>query len=87
MRDDGKIDLCLQKPGHEKVEEVSERIVETLKARGGAISVTDNTAPEIIYRLFGVSKKTFKKAIGVLYKKRRILIESNGVRLIKKDGT
>jgi len=85
MRDDGKIDLCLQKPGYEKVDEVSEKIVDTLKARGGVISVTDKSAPEIIYGLFGVSKKTFKKAIGALYKKRLILIESNGIRLIKKD--
>jgi len=84
VRDDGKIDLCLQKPGYEKVDEVSEKIIDTLKARGGFVSVTDNSAPEIIYGLFGVSKKTFKKAIGALYKKRRILIESDGIRLIKK---
>ena len=84
VRDDGKIDLCLQRPGHEKVDEVSEKIVDKLKAQGGFISVTDKSAPEIIYGLFGVSKKTFKKAIGALYKKRLILIESNGIRLIKK---
>ena len=84
VRDDGKIDLCLQKPGYEKVDEVSKKIVDTLKARGGFISVTDKSAPEIIYGLFGVSKKTFKKAIGALYKRRAILIESNGIRLIKK---
>jgi uncharacterized protein len=84
VRDDGKIDLCLQKPGHEKVDEVSKKIVDKLKAQGGFISVTDRSAPEIIYGLFGVSKKTFKKAIGSLYKKRLILIESKGIRLIKK---
>jgi len=84
VRDDGKIDLCLQKPGYEKVDEVSEKIVATLKARGGFISVTDKSAPEIIYGLFGVSKKTFKKAIGALYRRRLILIESNGIQLIKK---
>jgi predicted RNA-binding protein (virulence factor B family) len=83
VRDDGKIDLCLQKPGPEKVDEVSGRIIDKLKARGGFISVTDYSSPEIIYRLFGVSKKTYKKAIGALYKKRRILIESNGIRLVK----
>lgn len=86
VREDGKIDLCLQKPGHEKVEEVSERIIDILKARGGFIYVTDKSAPETIYGMFGVSKKTFKKAIGALYKKRLILIESNGIRLIKKGG-
>jgi hypothetical protein len=84
VRDDGKIDLCLQKTGYEKVDEVSEKIVDALKARGEFISVTDKSAPEIIYGLFGVSKKTFKKAIGALYKRRLILIESNGIRLIKK---
>jgi uncharacterized protein len=84
VRDDGKIDLCLQKPGHEKVDEVSKKIVDKLKTQGGFISITDRSAPEIIYGLFGVSKKTFKKAIGTLYKKRLILIESSGIRLIKK---
>jgi len=84
VRDDGKIDLCLQKPGYEKVDEVSGKIVDTLKARGGFISVTDTSAPEVVYGLFGVSKKTFKKAIGALYKRRVILIESKGIRLIKK---
>jgi predicted RNA-binding protein (virulence factor B family) len=86
VRDDGKIDLCLQKPGHEKIDEVSETIVDKLKAQEGFIPVTDKSAPEMIYGLFGVSKKTFKKAIGALYKKRLILIESNGIRLIKKGG-
>jgi len=70
VRDDGKIDLCLQKPGHEKVDEVSEKIIDKLRAAGGFVSVTDKSPPEIIYSLFGVSKKTYKKAIGALYRKR-----------------
>ena len=45
----------------------------------------DKSPPEVIYGLFGASKKTFKKAIGSLYKKRRILIESAGIRLANKD--
>ena len=84
VRDDGKIDLCLQKPGPEKVDKVSGKIIDKLTAQGGFISVGDNSPPELIYRLFGVSKKTFKKAIGALYRRRLILIESNGIRLIKK---
>ncbi len=85
VRDDGKIDVCLQKPGPEKVDEVSERIMEKLKSAGGFISVSDKTPPEIIYGLFGVSKKTFKKAAGALYKKRLILIEDQGIRLAGKS--
>ncbi len=87
VRDDGKIDLCLQKPGTEKVDKASEKIIESLRAHGGFISIGDDSPPELVYRLFGVSKKTFKKAIGTLYKKRLILIERKGLRLIKKgDG-
>jgi predicted RNA-binding protein (virulence factor B family) len=83
LRDDGKIDLCLQKPGHEKVDKVSEKIIDKLKVAGGFVSVTDKSPPEIIYGLFGVSKKTYKKAIGSLYKKRLIIIENEGIKLIK----
>jgi len=86
VRDDGKIDLCLQKPGHEKVADMSDKIIETLKTEGGFISITDNSPPEIVYRMFGVSKKTYKKAVGALYKKRLINIESNGIRLIDNTG-
>ena len=84
VRDDGKIDLCLQKPGYEKIDAVSENIIGKLKAAGGFVSVTDKSPPEIIYSLFGVSKKTYKKAIGSLYKKRLILIEKEGIKLIKR---
>jgi len=84
VRDDGKIDLCLQKPGYENIDGVSEKIMDKLKAKSGFIPVTDKSSPEVIYSLFGVSKKTYKKAIGALYKKRLINIESNGITLIKK---
>lgn len=86
LRDDGKVDLCLQKPGAEKVDDVSEKIIDKLKAQGGFIALDDKSPPEVIYHLFGASKKTYKKAIGALYKKRLILIESAGIRLAKKDG-
>lgn len=86
VRGDGKIDLCLQKPGPEKVDDVAEKIIDKLKAQGGFMAVDDKSAPEVIYRLFGASKKTYKKAIGALYKKRLILIESAGIRLARKGG-
>jgi predicted RNA-binding protein (virulence factor B family) len=85
VRDDGKIDLCLQKPGYETIDGVSEKIMDKLKAKGGFLPATDKSSPEIIYSLFGVSKKTYKKAIGALYKKRLITIESKGITLIKKS--
>lgn len=82
VRDDGKIDLSLQKPGYEKVDDLSGRIIHTLREQRGFISVTDKSSPEVIYELFGVSKKTYKKAIGALYKKRIIALEEDGIRLI-----
>ena len=84
VRDDNKIDLCLQKPGYEKVGDVTETILNVLKKKGGSLPVTDKSSPEIIYKLFGVSKKTYKKAIGAIYRKRLITIENNGIKLISK---
>jgi predicted RNA-binding protein (virulence factor B family) len=83
VRGDGKIDLCLQRPGREKVDEVAGRILDALKDHGGFIPLTDRSAPGIIYGTFGASKKTYKKAIGALYKKRLIHIGSNGIKLLK----
>lgn len=84
IRDDGKIDLCLQKAGHERTDEVSLRILEALRKQGGFIYVTDKSLPKVINTLFGCSKKTYKKAIGGLYKKRLITIEDKGIRLCEK---
>ncbi|HNX52435.1 MAG TPA: S1-like domain-containing RNA-binding protein [Pontiellaceae bacterium] len=83
VRGDGKIDLCLQKPGFEKVTELTDVILNYIKAQGGFMPVTDKSPPEEIYRLFGVSKKTYKQAIGALYKKRLITFEEKGTRLAK----
>lgn len=84
VREDGKIDLSLQKPGPEKVHDLSETILERLRLRGGSLSITDQSPPELIYRLFGASKKTFKKAVGGLYKRRLIAIEAKGIKLVEK---
>jgi predicted RNA-binding protein (virulence factor B family) len=82
VREDGKIDLCLQKPGYEKVTELTDVILRYIKDQGGFMPITDKNSPEEIYDLFGVSKKTYKKAIGALYKKRLIMIEKGGTRLV-----
>lgn len=81
LRDDGKIDLSLQKSGYEKVDDLTQRIIHILREQRGFIPVTDKSSPEIIYDLFGVSKKTYKKAVGALYKKRIITLEEDGIRL------
>lgn len=82
VRPDNKIDLTLYKRGYEKVDAVAQGILDMLKQHGGSMKVTDKSEAETIYRLFGISKKTFKKAIGALYKKRLILLEPESIRLI-----
>jgi len=83
VRDDDKIDLLLEKPGYEKVDAISQKILDELKQNRGFMAVSDNTSPEMINALFGISKKNFKKAIGSLYKKRMITFDSDGIRLAK----
>ena len=81
VREDKKIDLCLQRPGYKAIDGLSQKILGDLQKRGGFIAVTDKCRPKEIADLFGVSKKAFKKAIGNLYKKRLITIEKEGIRL------
>ncbi len=84
VRDDKKIDLCLQKPGYKAIDPLFRKIMGKLQQQGGFIAVTDKSPPKVIADLFGVSKKQFKRAIGNLYKKRLIILEKNGIRLREK---
>lgn len=83
VREDKKIDLTLHKPGKDKIDDLADSILAKLKDEGGFLAVTDKSNPELIYNIFGESKKTFKKAIGGLYKKRLISLEEKGIRLVE----
>ena len=82
IRTDGKIDLCLQKSGYEKISSFVDRIIAELQKNKGFLPLTDKSSPEEIYKAFKISKKNFKAAIGALYKKRFIALEDNGIRLL-----
>jgi predicted RNA-binding protein (virulence factor B family) len=86
VREDQKIDLRLQKSGYRKVDDLTETILKALKEKGGFLDVTDHSAPEKIHALFGASKKSFKMAVGALYRKRLIRIEEDGLRLSEENG-
>lgn len=79
VREDGKIDLILQKPGQGKVEDFSKTLLEHIREHGGRTTLNDKSPAEDIYETFGVSKKTFKKAVGDLYKKHLILLQEDGI--------
>lgn len=82
IRPDGKIDLTLQKIGYQKVLDETDPILEYLKTHNGEMNITDKSNPQLIYKTFGISKKSFKAAIGALYKKRLIKIEPEKILLI-----
>ena len=86
IREDGKIDLCLQKRTAKEKDDLSKKILDVLKEHGGTLDISDKTSPEKIYKLFGVSKKRYKSAIGALYKKRLIKIEDNAISLTPKQA-
>jgi len=85
LREDEKIDVCLQKGGFEKVDSLTDDIIHKLLENDGFMLINDKTSAEEIQEIFRCSKKTFKKALGALYKKKIILIEDGGIRLIQEN--
>lgn len=82
IRPDGKIDLSLRgQTGHKAAEDVAEKILALLKKEGGYLEINDKTSADLIHRLFGVSKKQYKIALGGLYKKRLVRVEDDGIYL------
>lgn len=81
IHDDGKLDVTLNKPGLARKDEAGEKILVRLQKAGGFLPVGDKSSPELIYSQFSMSKGTFKKAIGGLYKQGLITIENDGIRL------
>jgi predicted RNA-binding protein (virulence factor B family) len=81
LRDDGRIDLALQLSAHIARDELSETILKHLKDNNGISNLTDKSLPSDISNTFGVSKKTYKKALGLLYKNKKIKIEKHQITL------
>ena len=81
IREENKIDVELQKSGYENIEPNADKIVAKLKAHGGFLPLNDRSAPEDITQQLEMSKKTFKKAIGLLYKQQVIRLADDGIYL------
>ena len=82
VREDNKIDVVLQSPGYRSIEPNANFILDELKAAGGFMPLHDKSDPQDIKNELGMSKKSFKKAIGTLYKDKQILIKPDGIELI-----
>ncbi|WPR70903.1 S1-like domain-containing RNA-binding protein [Flavobacterium sp. NG2] len=86
IRPDNKIDVSLQIQGYENVEPNAEKILDELRASRGFLRLNDNSHPEDIKTVLKMSKKTFKKAIGALYREKRIEIKDDGIYLIEQQN-
>lgn len=83
IRTDNKLDISLQPLGYTNFNSKNSNLIyNALLENNGFIPVTDKSAPDEIYSRFGISKKAFKKAVGDLYKQRKITIEPNGLQLV-----
>ncbi len=77
-----RIDLSAGKPGYNRVEDETGKILRLLKENDGYLPYHDKSDPEEIYSFFGMSKKTFKMTTGNLYKQRKISFEKDGIKLL-----
>jgi len=77
-----KLDVVLGKPGYQRVETETEKIIRLLNEKKGTLPFNDKTSPEIIYSVFGMSKKTFKMALGNLYRQQKITFTDKGIELV-----
>lgn len=84
IRPDGKIDVSLQRQGYvNEIPQAGELLLAQLKKEDGFLPVNDKSSPEDIYSLLNMSKKNFKKTVGLLYKQKLITIEDSGIFLVK----
>ncbi|MRR35243.1 hypothetical protein EG829_11275 [bacterium] len=84
LREDGKLDVTLRKVGAEAVSDARDAILRALVAQGGALPLHDRSSPEAVEKALGMSKKTFKKAVGGLYRDGLVTLTDEGVRLAGK---
>lgn len=80
--ENNNIDVAAGKPGYQRVEDETGKIVRLLNENKGFLPYHDKSSPEDIYTFFGMSKKTFKMTIGNLYKQKKIHLEEKGIRLL-----
>lgn len=85
IRPDNKIDVVLGKPGFQKVEDETAKVIRLLREKDGYLPYNDKSDPQEIYAFFGMSKKTFKMTTGNLYKQQKIVFTKTGIQLIEEN--
>ncbi len=87
VREDGKLDIRLEVPNDSRYDAAEQKILDMLASNDGFLALTDKSDPEEVRAVLGLSKKTFKQAIGKLYKHRRIALEADGLRSLNNPRT
>ncbi len=83
IREDNKLDISLQAHGYDQsIDPNTDLVYRKILSAGGEMHITDKSSPEEIYETFGISKKAFKKALGAMYKQRKIEILSDKIKLV-----
>ena len=85
IRPGNKLDIALGQIGYRNIEPNSQRILDELEDNSGFLPLTDKSDPEKIKRELQMSKKSFKKAIGSLYKQRLVDLKNDGIYLTKSE--
>ena len=83
VKADGKLDLTMREKAYIQMDSDSEKILELLDSYAGVLPFSEKASPEVIKRETGLSKNAFKRAVGRLYKERRIEITEKAIRKIK----
>lgn len=87
IREDKLVDISLQKSGFKNVLSATETVMEYIETHDGYLNLHDKSTPEEIAEKFSMSKATFKKSIGILYRQRRVIIKPDGVYAAPKVET
>ena len=82
IREENKLDISLQPIGFAAIEPNADKILALLRMNKGKMAVGDSSSPELIYEQFGMSKKLFKKSLGLLYRQKLIRMTDEGIELV-----
>ncbi len=84
VREDGKMNLSIRKASYLQMDEDADKILSVIEDFDGVLPFNDKASPETIKREFNMSKNEFKRAVGKLYKERKIEITDKCIRLVKR---
>ena len=85
IKEDGKVDVTMRKRAFEEIEADAEKVMRVIEEFAGVLPFNDKASPETIYRELSMSKAAFKRAVGHLYKERKIIITENAIRIVREE--